>query len=113
MKVIFKIKKHITVNINIVEKTQGKIYSFWYSYLHFGQQIFYFLFSFPMFLFIVPAPPCVDFCHVLSQNFGDLVIKKLDENSREAIVHNRDPKTMQPMEQKRVHRAILQAVFGK
>jgi hypothetical protein len=40
-------------------------------------------------------------------------VKKLDEISREAVINNRDPETMVPMEQKRIQRAILKSVFGK
>jgi hypothetical protein len=41
------------------------------------------------------------------------VVKKLDEHSREALLINRDPETMVALEQKRIHRAILQCVYGK
>jgi hypothetical protein len=54
----------------------------------------------------------VDICLELSQHFGDLVVNKLDELSRQAVLNKRDPATMVPLEQKRIHRAILQSVFG-
>ncbi len=62
---------------------------------------------------ISAAPDTSDVFVNLDQNFQSLVVDKLSQPSRTAVMKQQDPSTLTEADRDRIEGEIMQAVFGK
>ena len=58
-------------------------------------------------------PSTLDFLLPLRNNFRDIIVPRLPQEAKDAILMQKDPKDMTDIERKRTRFAILGAVYGK
>jgi hypothetical protein len=65
-------------------------------------------------VFLLSASPATcDFCVILDRDFKTIVVDKLSQISRTALLEQQDPATIPEMTSKKIKKEILNTVYGK
>jgi hypothetical protein len=65
------------------------------------------------FLFLSASPATYDFCVSLDRDFSRIVVDKLSQLSRKALLEQQDPASFSEINRKKIEKEILTVVFGK
>jgi hypothetical protein len=64
------------------------------------------------YLTLLVSPATIDFCVNLDRDFHNIVVSKLGQTSRAALLEQHDPATMSENTRKRIQKELMHAVFG-